>query len=102
MENAVSAAVRDMRFTPVTPEELEELVYSVDVLLAPERINSAEELDAKRYGVIVTRGRKRGLLLPGLEGIDTVEEQIAIAKQMARIGQEEEVMLERFEVIRHG
>ena len=54
------------------------------------------------YGVIVTRGHKRGLLLPNLEGVDTVEEQIAIAKQKAGIGAEEEAELERFEVVRHS
>lgn len=101
VENAVSAAVRDPRFSPVEPEELEYLVISVDVLGEPEKISSPEELDTEQYGVIVTRGHKRGLLLPNLEGIDTVEEQIAIAKQKAGIRENEEVGLERFEVIRH-
>ncbi len=100
-ENAVSAAVRDPRFSPIEPEELESLVISVDVLGETERISSPEELDTEKYGVIVTKGQKRGLLLPNLEGIDTVEEQIAIAKQKARIGEREEVELERFEVVRH-
>lgn len=101
IENAVSASVRDPRFSPIEPEELEYLVISVDVLGETEKISSPEELDTKKYGVIVTKGRKRGLLLPNLEGIDTVEEQIAIAKQKAGIGAQEEVELERFEVVRH-
>lgn len=101
IENAVSASVRDPRFSPIEPEELESLVISVDVLGDTEKISSPEELDTKKYGVIVTKGRKRGLLLPNLEGIDTVEEQIAIAKQKAGIGEYEEVELERFEVVRH-
>lgn len=101
MENAVSAAVRDPRFSPIEPEELEHLVISVDVLGETEKISSPEELDTKKYGVIVTKGRKRGLLLPNLEGIDTVEEQIAIAKRKAGIGESEDAALERFEVIRH-
>lgn len=101
MENAVSASVRDPRFSPIEPEELEYLVISVDVLGEPEKISSPKELDTKRYGVIVTKGRKRGLLLPNLEGIDSVEEQIAIAKQKAGIGEREEVELQRFEVVRH-
>lgn len=101
IENAVSAAVRDPRFSPIEPEELEYLVISVDVLGETERISSPEELDTEKYGVIVTKGRKRGLLLPNLEGIDTVEEQIAIAKQKAGIGERETVELERFEVVRH-
>ncbi len=101
IENAVSASVRDPRFSPIEPEELEFLVISVDVLGETEKISSPEELDTKKYGVIVTKGRKRGLLLPNLEGIDTVEEQIAIAKQKAGIKENEEVELERFEVVRH-
>lgn len=101
IENAVSASVRDPRFSPIEPEELEYLVISVDVLGETEKISSPKELDTKRYGVIVTKGRKRGLLLPNLEGIDTVEEQIAIAKQKAGIREYEEVELERFEVMRH-
>ena len=101
IENAISASVRDPRFSPIDPEELEYLVISVDVLGETEKISSPEELDTKRYGVIVTKGRKRGLLLPNLEGIDTVEEQIAIAKKKAGIGEREEVELERFEVVRH-
>lgn len=101
IENAISASVRDPRFSPIEPEELEHLVISVDVLGEPEEISSPEELDTERYGVIVTKGRKRGLLLPNLEGIDTVEEQITIAKQKAGIGEREEVKLQRFEVVRH-
>ena len=102
VENAISASTKDPRFHPVEPEELEKLVYSVDVLGEPEEISSIKDLDVKRYGVIVTRGRKRGLLLPNLEGVDTEEEQIAIAKRKAGIREEEEdVRLERFEVVRH-
>ena len=102
IENAISAAVRDPRFHAVEPEELDRMVYSVDVLGDTEEIDSAEELDVKRYGVVVSRGRRRGLLLPNLEGVDTVEEQIRIAKQKAGIPDEaEDVRLERFEVVRH-
>lgn len=77
------------------------LSVSVDVLGNTEKIESPDKLDVRRYGVIVTKGRKRGLLLPNLEGIDTVEEQIAIAKRKAGIGEREDVELERFEVVRH-
>jgi len=99
--NAISAACRDPRFSPITQEELDELVISVDVLGDTEAIESPDKLDVKRYGVIVTKGRKRGLLLPNLDGIDTVEEQIAIARHKAGIGEDEDITLERFEVIRH-
>ena len=100
--NAISASTKDPRFHPVQPDELDKLVYSVDVLGTPEAITSPEELDVKRYGVIVTKGRKRGLLLPNLDGVDTVEDQITIAKQKAGISTyDDDVRLERFEVVRH-
>ena len=73
----------------------------MDVLSEPEDIASAAELDVKKYGVIVTNGMRRGLLLPDLDGVDTVEEQISIAKQKAGIYPDEPVSLQRFEVIRH-
>lgn len=101
MHNAVSACSEDPRFSPVEAWEVERLTISVDVLGETEKISSPEELDVTRYGVIVTRGARRGLLLPNLEGVDTIEQQIAIAKQKAGIKAHESVELERFEVIRH-
>ncbi len=101
MRNAISSGTEDPRFPPVSDKELTELVYSVDVLADPEPIHSKSELDVKRYGVIVTSGRKRGLLLPNLEGVDTVEEQISIAKKKAGIYDNEDIKMERFEVVRH-
>lgn len=101
IENAVSASTRDPRFSPIEEDELDELSISVDVLGDTEKIASPDMLDVKRYGVIVTKGYKRGLLLPNLEGVDTVEEQIAIAKRKAGIAENEAVELERFEVVRH-
>lgn len=99
--NAISAAVHDPRFTPIETEELDRLIIHVDVLGKAERIASEGMLDVKRYGVIVTKGDRRGLLLPDLEGIATIEDQIAIAKEKAGIKKEEQVQLERFEVVRH-
>ncbi|MDO8568920.1 MAG: MEMO1 family protein [Dehalococcoidales bacterium] len=102
MANAVSAATRDPRFPPVTPDELDDLDYSVDVLTKPEPIDSPDKLDPKRYGVIVeAKDGRRGLLLPDLEGVDTVDYQIAISRQKAGIGPDEPVKLYRFEVRRH-
>jgi AmmeMemoRadiSam system protein A/AmmeMemoRadiSam system protein B len=101
LRNAVSAGVEDPRFPPVKERELKDLVYSVDVLSPAEPISSPDELDVKRYGVIVSSGRKRGLLLPNLEGVDTVEQQLSIAKRKAGIYDNEKVSLERFEVVRH-
>lgn len=103
IENAVSAGIRDPRFSAVTERELKRLVYSVDVLEVPERIDSILELDVKNYGVIVTKGRKRGLLLPDLAGVDTPQQQVVIAKQKAGISvDDQDVILERFRVVRHG
>lgn len=102
MENAVSAGTRDPRFPEVREEELEEIVYSVDVLTEPCTVDSEEELDAEKHGVIVRNGWRQGLLLPDLEGVDTVEEQISIARRKAGIGPEEPVELKRFEVVRHS
>lgn len=101
IQNAISAGCEDPRFFPVEPEELPELTYSVDVLMPPQKVSSKEELDPKKYGVIVRKGRRTGLLLPDLEGIDTVEEQLEIALRKAGISPHEEYEIERFEVIRH-
>ena len=102
IDNAVSASTRDPRFDPIKADELAWLEISVDVLGDPEPISSPRELDVKRYGVIVTKGRKRGLLLPDLDGVDTVEQQISIAKSKAGIAEwDRNVQLQRFEVVRH-
>jgi AmmeMemoRadiSam system protein A len=102
VKNAISAGTRDPRFFPVEEEELDSLVYSVDVLKEPEPIETLDELDVKRYGVIVSHGSRSGLLLPNLEGIDTPQEQVKIALQKAGIDEDEEYVMQRFEVIRHS
>lgn len=99
--NAVSAAARDPRFPPVTEDELPHITCSVDVLGAPEDIESTDELDVLRYGVIVSKGSRRGLLLPNLDGVDTVEEQVDIARRKAGIISLAGARLQRFEVVRH-
>ena len=102
IENAISASTEDPRFDPITIDELSLLEISVDVLGETEPIDSEDMLDVKRYGVIVSKGMKRGLLLPNLDGVDTVEQQLMIAKQKAGISPYEKgVKLERFEVVRH-
>ena len=99
--NAISASTRDPRFPAVQPDELKWLDINVDVLGEPEDIESEDELDVKRYGVIVSSGRKRGLLLPDLDGVDTVEQQVDIAMRKGGISKFEKYKLQRFEVIRH-
>jgi AmmeMemoRadiSam system protein A len=101
IRNAVSAGTEDPRFWPVKAEELSELTISVDILSAPEPVSGPAELDERRYGIIVRRGRRSGLLLPDLEGVDSVAEQIAIARQKAGIAPEEDVELYRFQVTRY-
>jgi len=101
IENAVKAGLNDPRFDPVTASELPYLTYKVDVLSDAEPVSGPGELDVKRYGVIVSSGYKRGLLLPNLDGVDTVEEQIDIARRKAGIRENAPVSLERFEVVRH-
>lgn len=101
IQNACSAASRDPRFPPITPDELDDLEVSVDVLSPPERVYSLDDLDPQRYGVIVRAGWRRGLLLPDLEGVDTVEQQVGIAMRKAGIAPHEPVELHRFTVHRH-
>lgn len=85
VRNAVAAATQDPRFPPVDISELNELEYSVDILSPPEPVKSLEELDPKKYGIIVVKGWQRGLLLPDIEGVNSVDEQLAIAKLKAGI-----------------
>jgi|SRR5690554_2393094 len=99
--NAIAAAFHDPRFEPVREDELEDLTYSVDILHTPEPVRGTADLDPEKYGVIVRKGRRSGLLLPNLEGIDTPEEQVAIAARKAGIDPGERMQLERFEVTRY-
>ena len=101
VRNAVSAATEDPRFPRVGPEELELLQISVDVLGAPVKIETMADLDPKRYGVIVRQGSRSGVLLPDLEGVDTAEEQVAIACNKAGIHKGSTIDLYRFEVVRY-
>ncbi len=98
--NAVSASSADPRFPPVRESELDDLEYGVDILTAPEPVTDLSQLDPAEYGVIVESGWRRGLLLPDLEGVDSVEEQIAICRLKAGISIGEPVNLYRFQVRR--
>lgn len=101
IRNAISSGMQDPRFPPVEEDELNSLVYSVDVLSDAEPIKTMDELDAGQYGVIVSSGRKHGLLLPLLEGVDTPRQQVDIALQKAGIHAGESYTMERFQVVRH-
>ena len=100
IDNAIFSATEDYRFNPIEKDELNNLEIKVDVLNTPEKINNKDELDPKKYGIIITQYNKRGLLLPDIEGVDTIEKQISIAKQKGNIvGDNYEI--ERFTVERH-
>ena len=101
ISNAISAVSRDPRFERVREDELELLEINVDILGKPENIDGPDQLDVKRYGVIVSCGARKGLLLPDLEGVDTVEEQIDIARRKGRISPDDDYKLQRFEVVRY-
>jgi MEMO1 family protein len=99
--NAVSAATHDPRFPPVTPEELSNLSYSVDVLM-PAESTTLDELDPRVFGVIVEdeSGQHRGLLLPDIKGVDEAKQQVEIASRKAGIPSGAKVKLSRFRVER--
>jgi len=101
IQNAIAAATQDPRFRAVAEDELADISYSVDILSLPEKISSIHDLDPKKYGVIVAQGMKRGLLLPDLEGVDTAEEQIRIAKTKAGIWSDDNLEMFRFIVTRY-
>ncbi|MBU1026847.1 MAG: AmmeMemoRadiSam system protein A [Candidatus Margulisbacteria bacterium] len=100
IRNAIEASTQDPRFNPIQADELDDLEIKVDVLTDPAPIESVKDLDAKKYGVIVVSGAKRGLLLPDLPGVNTPEEQIEICKKKAWIDDDEPINLFRFEVRR--
>jgi AmmeMemoRadiSam system protein A len=100
ISNAKSAAFRDPRFQPLQIQELKDLIVTVDVLEEPEEIDSVSLLDPQIYGVIVESRYRRGVLLPNLPGVDSVEYQLKIARQKAGIGPNEKVNLQRFRVTR--
>ena len=97
IKNAISAATQDSRFLPIKKEELPFLSYTVYILNHPQLIKDLSELNPKKYGIIVktvtAATPKTGLLLPDLEGIETVEKQIFIACQKAGIDLEKEKIL---------
>lgn len=102
IRNAVQAATSDPRFRPVDRTELPGLSYTVDVLSEPAPVHHTSDLDPKRYGVIVRAGPATGLLLPDLDGVDSVEQQVDIARRKAGIDPRQKVQLLRFTVERFG
>lgn len=101
IDNAVSASTRDPRFPSILLNEVDSLTISVDILSQPEEVEDISQLDPRKYGVIVSSGYKKGLLLPDLEGVDTVEYQLEIARQKANISANENYKIQRFEIKRY-
>lgn len=101
IENAISAATRDPRFPPLQRFELDALAISVDVLEPIEAVPDLSMLDPRLYGVIVRSGERRGVLLPDLEGIESVVQQVSVAREKAGIKPDEPVELLRFKVKRY-
>ena len=101
MANAISASSRDPRFPPMTLAELSGVLFSVDVLSKPERVSDIGSLDPARWGIIVSKGMRRGVLLPDLDGVDTVHMQIEIASRKAGILGADGITIDRFSVDRY-
>ncbi|MDR3264428.1 MAG: AmmeMemoRadiSam system protein A [Synergistaceae bacterium] len=101
ISNAVAASTRDPRFRPMSAPELDAVTFSVDVLSLPERVADRSALNPAVWGVIVSKGGLRGVLLPDLEGVDTVEQQLGIAAQKAGIRDLNGIAIERFRVDRY-
>ncbi len=100
-QSAISASTKDPRFPPITIDELEDLTISVDLLSSLESVTDLSQLNPKKYGIFVASGGKAGVLLPDLEGIDTVEEQLQIVKKKGKIKPYEKIKIKRFEVKRY-
>jgi AmmeMemoRadiSam system protein A len=100
IQNAIKAASEDPRFPAVEIQELKELTFSVDVLTTPEKINDTTSLDVTRYGLIVRSENKRGLLLPNLENIKTIDQQLKVCLKKGGIKKTDNYELYRFEVQR--
>ena len=101
IQNAIYAASRDPRFSPILKSELPDLTFSIDVLSSPEKVKSITELDCRRFGVIVKHDGQQGILLPNLDGVDTVKKQIQICLEKARLKKESPFEIFRFESKRY-
>jgi AmmeMemoRadiSam system protein A len=101
IRNAISSAIQDPRFPPIDASELSDLEYSVDVLTSPQPVDDMHKLNPRKDGIIVQSGYRRGLLLPDLEGVDTVDQQIQICRMKAGIAANEPIKLYFFQVRRY-
>ena len=101
IQNAMNAAANDPRFSHISKEELDRMEIIVDVIGEFEEIFSEDMLNVHKYGVMISKGRKKGFLLPNQAGLETTEQQVVIAKQSAGLRPRDKSKMERFEVVRH-
>ena len=98
---AVACATRDSRFWPVCEGELCDLVLEISVLSPPVKVDGVDALDPQRYGVVVSSGARRGVLLPNVDGVNSAYDQMRHAAAKAGIALDEDgLALERFEVVK--
>ncbi len=102
IENAIAAATRDFRFSPIELSDLTNLRCHVDILTKPELTNDLSSLDPVKYGILIEgQDGRKGLLLPDLEGVDTTNQQIAICRRKASIGPNDPIKIYKFCVKRY-
>lgn len=104
IRNSIAAGTQDYRFSPVQREELDLLSFTVSLLSTPEKVDSLDDFDTRKYGMIMESPltKRRGLLLPNLPGVNTPDQQIEICRQKGGIGPDtEEITLYRFTVIKY-
>ena len=99
-QNACSSAFDDPRFPAITLDEMTDLVFEVSVLGEAEPVADQSKLDPEIYGIIITTldGQNRGLMLPGIPQLDTVEKQIASTRSKVGISEDSPIELQRFRV----
>lgn len=103
IHNAIAASTADPRFQEVQENELDNLKYSVDILFPPEKVSAIEELNPKIFGIIVSsKSGRQALLLPDLEGVNTIEDQVSICMRKAGIPIGEPISIQRFKVVRYS
>lgn len=102
IKNAIGAATADPRFAAISACELPDLIFSVDVLMPPQPVGSPRELDHRKYGIIVEKDGRKGVLLPDIPGVNSVEEQLTIARMKAGIDYDEDIIIKKFRVDRYG
>jgi AmmeMemoRadiSam system protein A len=98
VDNAVGAASKDHRFSPIARDEVADLDIEVSVLTPPEHIDGIGDLDPAVFGVIVHCDGKRGVMLPDVQGIETASQQVRLTCKKVGIDPTGRLELQRFQV----